>query len=145
MLTVRRATVDDVKSVVKMWKKLMKNQLELMGQCASQHCLDLRLKDDAGYIFENFLEGTILSKDGMVFVSEIDKKLVGYIIVLIQKNIPVFKLEKYGEIIDLYVEEEFRGRRISSKLMEKALRWCKRNNVKKVSLKVIPSNPAEKI
>ena len=82
----------------------------------------------------------IRSNNGIVFLVESEGKPIGYPTVLIQKNIPIFKLEKYGEILDMYVKKEFRGRGVSKELKDKRLLWLKSKNIQKVTLKVLAKN-----
>jgi ribosomal protein S18 acetylase RimI-like enzyme len=82
----------------------------------------------------------IRSKNGLVLIVEVDKKIAGYLIIMIKNNVPIFKLEKLGEITDLYIKEEFGGKGISSKLRDEILKWCKKKNISTITLDVLPEN-----
>jgi len=58
----------------------------------------------------------------------------------LKKNIPIFKLDKLVEIIGIYVTEEYRGQKISSKLVKKCKIWAKEKGIKKICLTVLPDN-----
>jgi len=78
--------------------------------------------------------------DGVVFIAEVDGKTAGFSLVFVKDEIPIFEIEKYGYISDLYVKEEFRGKGVSSNLKEAAVEWCKNKGLKHVSIAVYSDN-----
>ena len=67
--------------------------------------------------------------------------IVGYNLVQIKSTIPIFKNKKVGHLADLYMQKEFRGQGLSTKLRDASMRWFKKNNVKSISINVYPDNP----
>jgi ribosomal protein S18 acetylase RimI-like enzyme len=91
-------------------------------------------------MFRDSVRKMIHSKNGLVLLSEIDEKPVGFSTSIIKKNFPIFQLEKFGLIGDIFVREEFRGLGISSKLKDESFKWLRRKGIEKVSLNVLPNN-----
>lgn len=52
--------------------------------------------------------------------------LLGFITGGLEKEIPGYKIAKYGKVEIFYVEEAFRGRKIGRKLMENMQAWFKK-------------------
>lgn len=66
--------------------------------------------------------------------SLLDDKLIGYII--------IWKSDKYGQIIDIVIEEKFRGLGFGFKLLEYGINVLKGMNVTMISLEVSANNKA---
>ena len=54
----------------------------------------------------------------------------------IRKTPPIFQIEEYGLVIDLYVKEEYRRKRIGEKLTHELLKWFKSKGMKRVEVSV---------
>jgi GNAT superfamily N-acetyltransferase len=137
---IRKAKLKDVATVVELEKELMDNQVELVGKYSPEHSRGLRLKKDSPKIIESFVRRMIRSKNGLVLLAEIDDYPVGYLILMIRKNIPVFQLENLGEITDIYVRPDFVGTGVSTRMKEEAFAWLKKKGIKKVTLNMFPDN-----
>lgn len=140
MIEIRKAKLRDVENISKMRKDFMKTQLNIMKRSSPEHINDFDEKTNSQKIFKNFLKRQIFSKNGLVLIAECDKKIAGFAFFIIQKNIPLFKLDKYCEILDMYVKEEFIGKGISTRIKESALKWCKTKGISKIALRVLPNN-----
>lgn len=73
-------------------------------------------------------------KNNMLFVAEVDKKIVGYILVLIKRKNP--KLYSIG------VKEEFRGKKIAQKLLEFSIKELSKIGFDSLLLEVRIDNDA---
>ncbi|MDD3476623.1 MAG: ribosomal protein S18-alanine N-acetyltransferase [Sulfurimonas sp.] len=71
-------------------------------------------------------------KNNMLFVAEIDKKIVGYILVLIKR--------KNAKLYSIGVKEEFRGRKIAQNLLEFSIKELSNIGFNSVLLEVRVDN-----
>jgi len=84
-----------------------------------------RIKNLSGYS-DAFLEETLSNVkkyQGKIWFVEVDKKVVGYIIGVIWEQSEINRLEighhLLGEVIDLFVDEKYRGRGIGKTMLQK--------------------------
>lgn len=139
-MMIREATVKDVPAIVMLWEEFMKEHDKTVIKNNPKIRPYLIKKRSASIIFEKFARKSILSKNSAVHVAEVNGTPVGYSLIRVKGTIPVFRLEKIGYICDLFVEKEFRNRKISSGLMNEAMRWFKKMGIKHVSLAVYKDN-----
>jgi len=141
MVEIREARYADIDTIITLWHELMDDQRAKIQQHQHEHRFDFEEKTQSERMFRRFIKQLLRTDQGAVFLAEDKKQPVGYLQIHISKNIPLFQLEKLGELNDIYVRAPWRGQGISSQLKDEAVRWCKKHNIKKVMLKVLPSNP----
>jgi GNAT superfamily N-acetyltransferase len=140
MSEIRKAKIKDIDTILILQKELMKSQIEIIKTFRPEHLTDIKPKRDMEKEVISFISSSVRSKNGLVLLAEIDGKPAGYLLVLIKKNIPIFKLEKLGEITEIYVRQQYRGTGISTNLKNEAFKWLKSRGIKKVTLNVFPDN-----
>ena len=133
-MKIRKAKLKDVTKIVNLWKEFMKNHDELVIKVDKKQKPYTEKKTDASSKFKKFIEKNIRSRNGIIYISEVDRRLVGYLLAYIKENIPIFKIDKLGYISDLFVKKEFRGLGVSSKLKEEVFKWFKKKKVKYASI-----------
>ena len=136
-MIIRKAKLVDVAEIVKMWKEFINYHDHLLTG-DNKHFFTR--KKNAPDIFKKFIQKNIRSKNAMVYIAEINGKIAGYSLAIIRKNIPIHKIKKAGEIVDLFVKKEFRGLGISSKFKDEIIKWFKKKGIEEISLKVYPNN-----
>lgn len=100
----------------------------------------LKRKDNSQDIMKEFIQKNIKSKNAVVYIAEIEGKLVGYCLICIKDNIAIFNLKKIGYISDLFVKKGYRGKGISSEFMDAASKWLKNRKINHISLVVKKDN-----
>jgi len=87
---------------------------------------------------ENFLKQRIENKDSEIFVAESEEKLTGFV-----QLYPLFsstRMKRYWLLNDLYVNENYRGKGFSKKLIEEAKQLAKSTNASVILLETGKSN-----
>jgi ribosomal protein S18 acetylase RimI-like enzyme len=140
MILIRKARLKDINTLIRLENELYDDQIEYLKESKSKNLGDFFLKKNSNIFLKKFILRTIRSKNGLVLIAEFDKKIAGYLIIIIKKNIPIFKLEKLAEITDLFIKEEFRGKGISNKLRAEVLNWCKIKKISSITLDLLPKN-----
>ncbi|MEK6972518.1 MAG: GNAT family N-acetyltransferase [archaeon] len=140
MIVIKEADISYVPKIVDLWVEFMAEHDKIIID-ADPKLKDFEIKEKGmGPIYEKFLRLNFESKKGTVFIAEADKALVGYILVFIKDEIPIYENKKVGYVSDLYVKEQFRHKGISSELMNKAIGWFKQKKLKVAAIPLYAAN-----
>ncbi len=139
-MEIRKARVKDVASVLELWKELFLYHKKLPKN--NKLKIYQKLKEGAENIFARWVKENIKSRNGVVFVAEDSDKIVGYCLIHIKPNVPVFKIKKLGYISDLYVKEDYRNKGVGSKFHKECFKWFRKKGLRHISLLVDAKNPA---
>jgi len=81
----------------------------------------------------NEIYDNIFNKYNRIIVCEFMGKIIGSITIIIEQKF-IHNFSKYAHIEDVFVDNDFRHKKIGSQLINEALNYCKNMNVFKVSL-----------
>jgi len=128
------ATLEDVEKMVPLWESLMQFHIELDESFVTcQH---------ASEIWKEFVSNNIQNPDNkVVLIAKNEGNVVGYIMGEISERPPVYEKKIIGNIWDIYVSEESRGKKVGKGLYDMIEAWFKVRNVKRIELNVATSNP----
>jgi ribosomal protein S18 acetylase RimI-like enzyme len=131
-MTIRKATLKDVPSIVELWKELMdfhKERDKLFSRCAT-----------GDKTFADFVTGHISSAASRVFVAKAGSDIVGYCLAIVAKSPPVLKTKKYGLIQDIAVTGAYRRRGIGERLLKEALNFFKEKGLHRIEARFATNN-----
>ena len=97
-------------------------------------------RDDMGKKYATFIGTYIGKKNGVIFLAIENRTVVGYILVFIKDEIPIYKCKQIGYISDLYIKSGFRSQGLSSKLKNQAIAWFKRKNISYIAVPLYLAN-----
>lgn len=126
------ATKNDIPAILPIWKKLMDEggtQDETFGTS----------KDWKKHITAH-LEKLLKDERARILVVKKGKKIIGYAILQITNNVPVFKQFDRGFITDLCIHEDYRRQGIGEKLLLEAFAWYRSLGIKRVELAALEKN-----
>jgi ribosomal protein S18 acetylase RimI-like enzyme len=113
---IRAARVEDVPRVLPMVEKI----------CACHEALD---PAKYGYLpspserYSRWMTARATDPRSVFLVAERESRLVGFIVATVEKEIPIYRLDEFGFIHDLWVEPEYRnegvGRQMTMLLIER--------------------------
>ena len=86
--------------------------------------------------FKKFLVGATAKKNIKILVAEDDKKIIGFFIAFIIKDIGYLSPEKIGEIGMVFVDKRYRRSRIGEKGIKEISKWFRNNKVKHIEVNV---------
>lgn len=69
-------------------------------------------------------------------------KLIGFLIGTVEREMSIYRLEEFGFVHDLWVEEEYRHEGVGRQLVMEAVERFTRLGVKQIRLDVATANPA---
>ena len=110
----------------KLEKKDYKEYLTLMNDFRKT---DVNISQD----YFNEIYDSACYKNNKIIVCEFMGKLIGSITVLVEQKF-IYNFAKYAHIEDVFIDNDFRHKKIGSELVNEALKYCKEINVFKVSL-----------
>ena len=140
MIEVCKAKISDVEHIIPLWRKLIIYHKKMIKKNRPELDPFFVLKEDGENIAKDFIKRQIRSKNGLIIVAKDDKKIIGYTNLAIKDNIPLFNIEKIGEIIALFIDEKYRGKNVSTLLFQESKEWFKKKHIKHVMLNVFPDN-----
>lgn len=134
-IKIRKATLDDVDSIVSMWHGLMRHHRELVKRDKIRKPWHVPASDAEAH-FRRWVKKWIRSPNGLVLVAEADGDIAGYALNQIKDKgtIPVYRIQKLGYMSDLYVKPGYRGKGISSRLKTTVFQWFRKNGVTYVDI-----------
>lgn len=86
----------------------------------------------------NYFSKKITNKDSFVAVATYNDEVVGYICCGIHRS-PI-QIIKKAELENMMISEEFRGKKIGSKLAKEFFKWCKAKNIKNITVTASAKN-----
>ncbi len=140
MVEIRKAKIRDVEDIIPLWKTLMNLHREMIATNRPEILPFFETKKNAEQLSKEFITRQIRSKNGAILIAKDDDRIVGYANLMIKEYIPLFQIEHTGEIIALFVDEEYRGKHISSLLFKESKAWFKQKHISHITLNVFPDN-----
>ncbi|MBR9692911.1 GNAT family N-acetyltransferase [Candidatus Woesearchaeota archaeon] len=138
-MIVRKAKLAEVPLIVKLWQQFMKDHDATFLKKHPQHKKHIRRHKHAPQMFGEFVRKKIHSKNALVIVAE-EKDLVGYGIIYMKKDPPVYVENTNAYISDLFVKKKYRGKKISSLITKQLISWAKQRGERNISLHVLAMN-----
>lgn len=134
-MKIRKANLKDIPEITKLGEKLWNYHDKNFKEALMFN----KRKGSAGKLFSGFVKKNIKSRNGLVLVA-VDEGIVGYCIGFIKKNTPIFACEKVGYISDLYINEKYRGKGVSSGFKKIVFNWFKKKKLKQAEIAAYPHN-----
>jgi ribosomal protein S18 acetylase RimI-like enzyme len=131
-ITIRDAREDDLEGVLDLWEQLAEHH-EMLSDSFS-------LASDSKKRWSKYLREKFDEISTKLIVSEEDGEIVGFMLCMLEPNVPVYKDRKLGVISDVYVKQERRRKGLAKKMLDVAIAWFKKNKVRTVRLNVAAAN-----
>ena len=127
-MEIRQATLDDLEQV---------KDLKLQAKaCEARYNTSLRPLEDNRERYVCYLRSDLASEDRAVFVATDRDKGVGIITGRIHTTLPIRVHRRQGNISNLFVASQYRGRGLAAELVRELLRWFRGNGIEDVYLGV---------
>jgi GNAT superfamily N-acetyltransferase len=134
-MLIRPATLDDVPAVLPMVAKI----------CALHETWDnakygFLPNPEQGY--ERWLKRLATQERSVFLVAEDEGRLLGFVVATVEKEIPVYRLEEYAFVHDLWVEAEYRKQGVARELVMQTVERFQNLGVKQIRLDTVAINEA---
>lgn len=130
-VTIRKAVPTDLKSILVLFDDLSLSDF----QYDKDVDINWAHTPDGKDYFTKKIEGT----NGVCFVAEIEKKIVGYFTAA-KKEVPGYRLIIVADLENLVVDGNFRSQGIGKELTDSFATWAKKIGAKRVSVNVFSGN-----
>ena len=96
--------------------------------------------DEGRKVFAEYLDRFLGSEESRVACAMIDDKVVGYCISVLGTHPPVLVGDKYGFIMDMFVDKEFRRTGAGRALLDDAIDWARGKGMNRMELRAHTKN-----
>jgi aminoglycoside 6'-N-acetyltransferase I len=136
-MKVRKATAKDVPEIIECSKEFHTCGTALFNE--NERKL-FKFKKNHISILKKFLEKWIRSRNARVFVAEVDKEIIGFMIMTTNKLASVYEHRKEIHIEGIFIRELFRKKGIGKMFIKEAERWAKEKGIYSLGLTVLVRN-----
>lgn len=135
---IRRATKKDLPELAELWKKFVKYHVKLSPFYTK------KVKDAPKKWIKHVKSKKLGKKNAVMFVAVKNKKIIGYATGNVKKDVPVYKLRKYGLLGSIFVLSDYRGKGIGTLFKKKVFEWFKSKKLKYAEIEVLTANKKTK-
>ena len=136
-LVIREATVADTADVVRLFGALHEHNASF-DSCFA-------LADDWQSLVRSYLEQSLHSDQSVWLLATRRERVVGFVLVEVHVDSPLFRFRRWAEIVGLYVEPSERGTGVAHLLMAHAYDWASSHGLRRMQLYVsAPNAPARR-
>jgi ribosomal protein S18 acetylase RimI-like enzyme len=130
ILKIRRAERKDLDAILRLNHKLFEKEHK-----EYDNSLDLNWTYGRGAkIFSNNIINDFAA------VAEINNKIIGYLAGGVSDSGSSWRTVKIAELNNMFIEEEFRNKRIGKRMVEKFVEWCKNKQIDRISVRASVQN-----
>jgi GNAT superfamily N-acetyltransferase len=133
-MEIRKAKLSDVNSILKLFLDFVKEHNNTVISKSPEKKKRRELINNFKEISRDNIKKMIRSKNNSIFLAFENENIIGFNFNSIKKYDDSIKLKNYGSIEDIYVISDFRGKKVSSKLRDKAIYWFKKKSMKYVAI-----------
>ena len=141
-MDIRKAALKDLPALLGLWREfvLEHNSIILANK---KDISPLRIiKKNAAAVKRGILRKHLASANSLVLLAEVDGVPAGYAIAYVRKDeLPVYTVDKTGDVLNLFVRKPFRRMRLATVLKERCLAFFRKKNIKYISIIVNTHNP----
>ena len=127
---IEKATIEDLEYIQKLNKKLFIREFEKYNKLLN---IEWTFGEKGTKYFKELIQ------NNFVYVAKINNNIIGYLAGSIH-NVNECFTEKFAEIENMYIENQYRRLKIGSKLIIKFKEWCKLNNVEYIEVSAWSEN-----
>lgn len=126
-MIIRPIHLNDAERFLELSKKVEESGFMLYEPHENKRTVEQQMK---------IIEDILSVKNSIIFVAEIDNKLVGFIQAIGGR----LKRNRHSAYLVLGVQEDFQGMGIATKLMNQIFSWAKEQDISRLGLTVIKNN-----
>jgi ribosomal protein S18 acetylase RimI-like enzyme len=99
-------------------------------------------RTDLAAMYSSWLGERANDSHSVFLVADAGDKIIGFLVATIEKNIPVYQIERYGFIHDVWVEQDYRHEGIARQMTMLAVERFRSHGVQQIRLETAAANEA---
>lgn len=140
-MKIRQAEIKDIDTLIELWTSFMSEHEQLVISRQPALSQFERKSENKETAYREYLESCLESSVGTSFVAvDEDSGIVGYTLLVVGDEIPIFQNKKVGVISDLYVRSDSRGNGVGTALIEHSVDWFKQRDIFVLSVPLYSAN-----
>ena len=139
MLTVRRAKLADLPLLDTLEKEFDRDLQHIVLKQTPRLKMYLRRTPELNRIIAKRFRKWVRSKKAIVLIAAVDSTAVGFSTISIETNRGLLP-RRFGFIGYLFVSRQYRGQRISSRMLKELISWLGKRRIGHVGLSVFADN-----
>jgi RimJ/RimL family protein N-acetyltransferase len=139
MLTIRRARLADLPLLDTLEKEFDRDLEHIVLKQTPRLKMYLRRTPELNRIIAKRFRKWVRSKKAIVLIAEVDSTAVGFSTISIETNRGLLP-RRFGFIGYLFVSRQYRGQRISSRMLKDLMSWLDKRRIGHVGLSVFADN-----
>jgi GNAT superfamily N-acetyltransferase len=138
MISIRQARISDIPLLVRLERQFDRD--ERLPALKENPAIRPYMRTSSAKYSAQRMRKWIRSRSTRVVIAENDSVPCGYSVAWVATNPAIFRPKRYGLIGILFVQREYRGRKISSLIMKDVYAWFSSRRIKYVFLSVLSDN-----
>ncbi len=135
-MKVRPAQPEDLDSIELLWLEMMEFHINLDEYFV--------IDPEAEVVHRKYMKNILEGGSSQVLVAEDGKQILGYLVMRVCENPPIYPHKKYVEISALSVSEKSRRKGVGRQLVNGAFDWSSDQGITRVECSVAVKNPISK-
>jgi len=136
--SIKQARVADLRLLVRLEREFDRDERQLA--LSEDPRLKPYLRTTSSKFSAQRMRAWTRSKNALVLIAEADSVPCGFSVAWIARSTDIYRPKRYGFIGIMFVQQRYRGRRISSLMMDETSSWFAGRKVKYVCLTVMNDN-----
>jgi ribosomal protein S18 acetylase RimI-like enzyme len=129
---LRPARLEDIESILKLWCSMMAEHERADDR--------VRLAEGAQSAYRAYLGYHITSREAWVRVAEVDRRMIGFCLLIVNRNLPMFLPPRYGYLSDLAIDPKYRRQGIGREIVRAGSEWLRRQDIHSIQLQYYQFN-----
>ncbi|HOE96117.1 MAG TPA: GNAT family N-acetyltransferase [Candidatus Sumerlaeota bacterium] len=129
---IRPAQTGDLTAILELWSAMMRDHERSDER--------IRLAPGAVAAYRTYANYHVSHPDSQVLVAEADSEIVGFVLLTISRNLPMFQPAHYGYLSDMAVREDWRRRGVGQALLDRVRRWLMARDIHTIQLQYYDFN-----
>lgn len=131
-ITINAATLTDTVDVIRLFGELHHFNASLDPR--------FELAGNWEQLVETYIEQLQQSNDSAWLLARHEHQTIGFVLVEVHTDSPLYRHRHWAEIVGLYVTPEYRGSNVAHLLMDRAYDWAVQHNLRVMQLYVTAAN-----
>ena len=140
-VSIRLAEEKDLSLILKLYEQgfIPEHDSQVLDKSSNSQPY-LERNDQSSQMIAEYIANTIKDPEAILLLAEFENQIVGFISCKIQESKSTYVIDKFGIIDGIYVNPDYQGKKISTKLKNELIKWLKNKHIQHISTTVLSDN-----